>query len=277
MNLKLMYITNQPAVAAIAEKYGTDWIFVDLETLGKEERQKGMNTIKSHHTIDDVKNVKCSLTKSRLLVRINPIHNGTKKEIDAVIENGADIIMLPMWKSVNDVKTFIEFVDGRCKTMLLLEKKEAYEILDNVLKLKGIDSIHIGLNDLHLSFGLTFMFELLSNGVVEDICNKIKPTGIPYGFGGIAKIGEGMLPAEKIVMEHFRLGSTQAILSRSFCNVELCKNLAEVDDTFKANTQKLHNFEAYATSATKEIYNQNKYEVAVRVKKVVKTLKEKQK
>lgn len=277
MNLKLMYITNQPAVAAIAEKYGTDWIFVDLETLGKEERQKGMNTIKSHHTIDDVKNVKCSLTKSRLLVRINPIHNGTKKEIDAVIENGADIIMLPMWKSVNDVKTFIEFVDGRCKTMLLLETKEAYEILDNVLKLKGIDSIHIGLNDLHLSFGLTFMFELLSNGVVEYICNKIKPTGIPYGFGGIAKIGEGMLPAEKIVMEHFRLGSTQAILSRSFCNVELCKNLAEVDDTFKANTQKLHNFEAYATSATKEIYNQNKYEVAVRVKKVVKTLKEKQK
>ncbi len=277
MNLKLMYITNQPAVAAIAEKYGTDWIFVDLETLGKEERQKGMNTIKSHHTIDDVKNVKCSLTKSRLLVRINPIHNGTKKEIDAVIENGADIIMLPMWKSVNDVKTFIEFVDGRCKTMLLLETKEAYEILDNVLKLKGIDSIHVGLNDLHLSFGLTFMFELLSNGVVEDICNKIKPTGIPYGFGGIAKIGEGMLPAEKIVMEHFRLGSTQAILSRSFCNVELCKNLAEVDDTFKANTQKLHNFEAYATSATKEIYNQNKYEVAVRVKKVVKTLKEKQK
>ena len=277
MNLKLMYITNQPAGAAIAEKYGTDWIFVDLETLGKEERQKGMNTIKSHHTIDDVKNVKCSLTKSRLLVRINPIHNGTKKEIDAVIENGADIIMLPMWKSVNDVKTFIEFVDGRCKTMLLLETKEAYEILDNVLKLKGIDSIHIGLNDLHLSFGLTFMFELLSNGVVEDICNKIKPTGIPYGFGGIAKIGEGMLPAEKIVMEHFRLGSTQAILSRSFCNVELCKNLAEVDDTFKANTQKLHNFEAYATSATKEIYNQNKYEEAVRVKKVVKTLKEKQK
>ena len=59
--------------------------------------------------------------------------------------------------------------------------------------------------------------------------------------------------------------------------MELCKNLAEVDDTFKANTQKLHNFEAYATSATKEIYNQNKYEVAVRVKKVVKTLKEKQK
>ena len=28
--LKLMYITNQPAVARIAEDAGVDWIFVDM-------------------------------------------------------------------------------------------------------------------------------------------------------------------------------------------------------------------------------------------------------
>lgn len=277
MDLKLMYITNQPAVATIAEKYGTDWIFVDLETLGKEERQKGMNSVKSCHTVDDVRKVKDSLTTSKLLVRINPIHKGTKEEIDAVIENGADIIMLPMWKSVDEVKTFIDFVDGRCKTMLLLETKEAYECLDDALKVEGIDRIHIGLNDLHLSYGLTFMFELLSNGIVENICNKIKQTGIPYGFGGIAKIGEGILPAEKIVMEHFRLGSTQAILSRSFCNVKLCKDLNDVDIIFRNSMQKLVDFEAYAASATKETYASNKKEVAKCVDKIVKTIKEKQK
>lgn len=270
-----MYITNQPSVAAIAERHGVDWIFVDLETLGKEERQKGMNTIKSHHTINDVKKIKNSLKKSKLLVRINPIHNGTKEEIDAVIDNGADIIMLPMWKSVNDVKTFINFVDNRCKTMLLLETAEAYDILDEVLKQKGIDSIHVGLNDLHLSFGLTFMFELLSNGVVEDICDKISHTDIPYGFGGIARIGEGMLPADNIVMEHYRLGSTQAILSRSFCNVELCKDLDEIESIFKVNMRKLRDFETYAASATKEEYEKNKKDVVANVKKVVKAIKEK--
>ena len=32
--LKLMYITNRPEIARIAERHGVDRIFVDLETLG---------------------------------------------------------------------------------------------------------------------------------------------------------------------------------------------------------------------------------------------------
>ena len=63
---------------------------------------------------------------------------------------------------------------------------------------------------------MSFMFEPLANGMVESICYKIKNIRIPYGFGGIARIGEGMLPAEKILLEHYRLGSTRVILSRTF-------------------------------------------------------------
>ena len=40
--LTLMYITNRPDVALVAEKYGVDRIWVDLETLGKEKRQEGI-------------------------------------------------------------------------------------------------------------------------------------------------------------------------------------------------------------------------------------------
>ena len=54
MALKLMYITNDPAVALLAEAVGTDWIWVDLETLGKAERQGHMDSVKSHHTVDDI-------------------------------------------------------------------------------------------------------------------------------------------------------------------------------------------------------------------------------
>ena len=39
MPLKLMYITNRPDVAAIAERNGVDRIFVDMEYIGKAERQ----------------------------------------------------------------------------------------------------------------------------------------------------------------------------------------------------------------------------------------------
>ena len=38
MALKLMYITNKPEVAKIAQNAGVDRIFVDLEIIGKEEK-----------------------------------------------------------------------------------------------------------------------------------------------------------------------------------------------------------------------------------------------
>ena len=243
MSLKLMYITNRVDVALVAEKYGVDRIWVDLETLGKEERQKNMNTVKSNHSVEDIRTIKPYLSKSEMLVRVNPWNENSEEEINDVIDAGADIIMLPMWKSVNDVQNFLNVVNKRCKTTLLLETKEAVDCLDDVLNYCDMDEIHIGLNDLHLSYGLTFMFELLANGKVEEITKKIRNKGIPYGFGGIAKLGEGDLPAEKIVMEHYRLGSTRAILSRSFCNTDLVKNIDEIDKVFEKNIKDLRNFE----------------------------------
>ena len=46
-------------------KNGVDRIWIDLETLGKEERQKGMNTVKSKHSIEDIKKNKVSAIKVR--------------------------------------------------------------------------------------------------------------------------------------------------------------------------------------------------------------------
>ena len=241
--LTLMYITNNPDVALIAQKYGVDRIWIDLEYKGKEERQKGLNSVKSKHTVQDIKNIAPLITTSKLLVRINPWDNDSVAEIEAVISAGADMIMLPMWKNVSEVASFLNVVKGRVPIILLLETKEAVDCLDNILHLSGIDEIHIGLNDLHLSYGYKFMFEPLANGLVENIINKISDAGIPYGFGGVARIGEGMLPAEKIIMEHYRLRSSMVILSRSFCNAEAIGDIAEVEDIFSINLKKLRQFE----------------------------------
>lgn len=269
MKLTLMYITNNPEVAVIAQKYGVDRIWIDLETLGKEERQAGMNTVKSKHTIADIAKIAPLLDKSEMLVRINPWNENSCAEIDDVIEAGAQIIMLPMWKSVEEVLNFVVAVNGRVKITLLLETKEAVQCLDDVLKIQGIDEIHIGLNDLHLSYDYTFMFELLADGTVESLCEKIRNAGLPYGFGGIARIGEGALPAEKIIMEHYRLGSTRAILSRSFCNAEDIGDLEEIEDLFCKNMKSLREFEDYAMKASIEEYNMNKNEVGQCVATIV--------
>lgn len=225
MSLKLMYITNRTDVACIAEAAGVDRIFVDLEYIGKDDRQSGLDTVKNHHTPEDVRRIKNCLTSAEVLARVNPIHQATKEyssskdEIDSVINAGADIVMLPFFKTREEVEQFITFVDGRAKTMLLFETPEAIDKIDEITSLKGIDEVHIGLNDLSLGLNKKFMFELLSDGTVEKACLKFKLKGIPYGFGGIGRLGLGDLPADFILKEHYRLGSSFAILSRSFCNV----------------------------------------------------------
>jgi 2-keto-3-deoxy-L-rhamnonate aldolase RhmA len=277
MALKLMYITNHPIIAKIAQSYGVDRIWIDLETLGKEERQKNLNTVKSHHTIKDIRSISPLLDTSELLVRINPWYEHSVEEIEQVIDAGADRIMLPMWKTAEEVGCFLETVAGRTKVSLLLETREAEDCLDAVLELSGIDEIHIGLNDLHLSYGLTFMFELLSNGTVEKLCRKIRNKCIPYGFGGIARIGEGMLPAEKIIMEHYRLGSTRTILSRSFCNTDEITDMEQIDQLFAQNMKTLHEAEAYAQAASQTEYQNNQMDVITRVNAIVNTIKERKK
>lgn len=271
--LKVFYITNRPEVALIAEKYGVDRIWIDLETIGKEERQKNMDTVKSSHTIDDIKIIKPLLNRSELMVRINRWHEGSVDEVNSVIAAGADIIMLPYWKTLDEVRLFLETVGYRCKTILLLETREAIDIIDDVLMIGGFDEIYIGLNDLHLSYGLTFLFELLSDGTVEMLCEKFKKAGIPYGFGGVAKIGDGLLPAERIIMEHYRLGSTRAILSRSFCDNSGIDSVEEIDYMFKDSMENLREYEMHMADVTQEDFLQNKAEVDRIVDEIVDNIK----
>lgn len=249
MALKLMYITNSPDVARIAEAAGVDRVFVDMEYIGKAARQGGMDTVQSHHTVRDIKEIKHVVSKANVLVRVNPIHDATTKysssqdEIDAAITAGADILMLPYFKTVSEVETFIELVGGRVKTMLLVETPEAVDAIDGILKINGIDGVHIGLNDLSLGYGKKFMFELLADGTVDRLCRKFQSSGLPYGFGGIASLGKGMLPSEYIIKEHYRLGSTCAILSRSFCNVNKVNNLEQINDIFENGMREIRNLE----------------------------------
>ena len=243
MPLTLMYITNDVEISHIAESAGVDRIFIDLETLGKEERQHNMDTVKSSHRIEDVGKIKDGLENAQILVRVNKLHPGSAEEVERVIEQGADIIMLPYFKTLYEVEKFLDLVAGRTKTSLLLETPEAVSILDDLLQLKGIDEVHIGLNDLHLGYHRKFMFELLADGTVEEICSKLKRKHIKYGFGGIAALGKGQLPAEMIIREHYRLGSSTAILSRSFCNTSVITDLDEIKRQFEQGIGSIRRYE----------------------------------
>jgi len=59
------------------------------------------------------------------MVRINPIHDQTAYEIESALQQGADILMLPYFKTLAEVQTFLSLIKGRAKAYLLLETKEA--------------------------------------------------------------------------------------------------------------------------------------------------------
>ncbi|MCS2865559.1 hypothetical protein NXW13_18290 [Bacteroides thetaiotaomicron] len=105
--LNLMYITKRPEIAQIAEEAGVDWIFVDMEFIGKNSRQGGLDTVQNHHTVEDVANVKATVQKAKILVRVNPIHEAladypsSQDEIESVIKAGADIIIFAVLQEGN--------------------------------------------------------------------------------------------------------------------------------------------------------------------------------
>ena len=264
--LKLMFITKNPEVALIAEKSGVDRIFVDLEYIGKSLRQGGMDTVQNRHTSRDVKNIKKVLTKAQVMARVNPVHDlsienkyqGTEREVAAVIRAGADIVMLPYFKTADEVRRFIKAVNGKARTLLLFETPEAVENIDEILEIDGIDEVFIGLNDLSLGYGHNFMFKPLADGTVDKIIEKFKAKKLPYGFGGIASLGRGALPSEKIIAEHYRLGSTCVILSRSFCNTSLIDNIDVINMTFKNGVREIREFERYCKKHDDDFFKENR-------------------
>lgn len=267
--MKLMLITADEQMARQAQAAGVDRIFIDLEYINKSERQMGRNTFLSHHRIEDVARLKKALGAAELLVRVNPIHPNLKSEVDRVIADGADIIMLPMVMDAGDVRQFVALAGGRAKVCLLLETAQALARLEDILAVDGVDEIYIGLNDLHIGMKLTFMFELLSGGIVEYMAGKIRSRGLPFGFGGMAKIGEGMLPAEIILGEHYRLGSEMVILSRTFRN-ETGDQTGPID--LNAEIAKIRARERELASWTAAQFAENKQRVKTCVDQIVENM-----
>lgn len=211
-----IFITNDSSRAQVAERAGVDRVMVDLEIIGKIERQGNLDTVISRHTLSDVDRLRSVLKRAVLMVRVNPMHNDSRNEISACTAAGADLLMLPMINHPAEARQFVEIVGGRTKICLLLETGAALARLHDIVSVPGINEVHIGLNDLHLALKLDFMFEVVSGGLIDYMAQTIRERGLKFGIGGIARLGRGVLSPELILGEHVRLGSSQVILSRDF-------------------------------------------------------------
>lgn len=222
--LDLLKITVDPDFVRRCDALGGMRLFVDLERLGKAERQAGRNTHISTHQIEDIGAVKRMLRQAQLMVRVNPLHEGSANEVEAVLAQGltqgtgtdADLLMLPMFTDAQSLREFAQIVDGRCPIVALLETAGALASIESWISTPGLHEVFVGLNDLHISLGMRFMFEPLANGIVDRVAAASSRRGLRFGFGGMARLNEGLLPGRDVLAEHLRLGSQAVILSRSF-------------------------------------------------------------
>ena len=218
--INLFYITNNITEAQIVDDLDIDWIFIDLETIGKKERQVGRNTVLSNHSMDDIHNIKSKINKTKILVRCNPIGEWSKNEFDEINARGSeiDMVMLPYFKTSEEVKIFINLLDTcKIEPALLIETLDAVTNLEEIIKIFPFKYVHIGLNDLHIERGTISMFEPYIDGLMSKITSILKKNNQSFGIGGIGKIGADMSPTPECVLnEHLRLNSNGVILSRSF-------------------------------------------------------------
>ena len=268
--LKLMYITNDPAVSRIAVDAGVDRIFIDMEVLGKAERQGGMDTVQSHHVPADIVAVRSAISdRAEIMARVNPLNPDSQAEINAAVANGADVVMLPMWRTADDLCQLVRMVNGRAKVMPLLETDTAADNLQEAVKVSGIDQMLIGLNDLHLCYHRKFLFQLLTDGTVDRLCTQLRAAGLPFGFGGVGRPGSGTLPAEFIIGEHYRLGSQYVILSRSFCNTSKVTDLDDIRRIFTEGVADVRRVERECAAWTQEQFDENHRRVCACVETIV--------
>ncbi len=237
--LSLLMIVEDPEIAAFVAKQGVDRLFVDLEIMGKAERQGHLDTVQSAQTVDTVARIRAGAPDDHIVVRINPLHDGSKTEIDAALARGADSIMLPMFHDRDTLARFFDLLADRAEALPLFETVGAVKALPKMIGDLPLTSLHVGLNDLHLERGDPMMFVPLAEGLLDEPAAALCEAGIAFGIGGVARAGEGKVPPEFLLGEHVRLGSTAAILSRSFHRRAPSLDALRVDMDFPEEIGKL--------------------------------------
>lgn len=214
-------ITNDILLIKNSHNCGIDRIMIDLEFLGKKDRQNGMDLFQSNHKIEDIKKIKKENTFIKTLVRINQINQNSKDEINKVIDYGADIIMLPYFKNISEIETFIKLIDNRVELSLLIETSEAINLLEDIIKYEDVSEYHIGLNDLSISLKNKNIFQTVLDGTIEKSINILKKTKKKYGFGGVGSLNKKdlMISSELFLFEQLRNECNIGWLGRSFRDI----------------------------------------------------------
>lgn len=217
-SLLLTLICGEPRLAQAAHRAGVDRILVDLERLGKADRQAGRPLFISAYSWEDAAAVRAVLPAGSFFMRLDPWHEHSGDQIDRALALGADGLMLPYFHDAEPALRFAERVAGRALVVPLVETVGAFRDLPALLASDLITEFHVGLNDLALDAGHASLHALWGHAILDSIAEAARAAGKPFGVGGVADPRIEGLPVDPatVIAEHPRLGSTRALLGASF-------------------------------------------------------------
>lgn len=209
---QLFLFSTDTSFIPLAVEAGVSGIVVDWETLGKGDRQAFADTQINCDTLDDLRRVR-SCTQALVICRINCFGPTVAREIEQAIEAGADEILLPMVRTVEEVDAVVTLVAGRCGVGILVETLAATLLFEELARLP-LSRAYVGLNDLAIDRKTPCIFTALSDGTLEHIR---APFSVPFGFGGLTLPDCGHpIPSRLLIGEMARLRCNFSFLRRSF-------------------------------------------------------------
>ena len=225
--------SNNKEFVDICLSNGVNQFIVDLERTGKLERQFGLSSFISDHTMYDVQSLVSYFGPEKMIVRIDFLSPDILAQIEDLSALGVINFMVPMFDTAYEIEHLVNRFEDK-KFIPLVETESAFLQLDELVSIPLINSFHIGLNDLSLQLQTDSMFEIVVNGLLENMIQKTRIRLVEqWGFGGVgSSFFDHKVKPMEVLRYHKILGSSQVILTRDFLRIyelegvgKLCSSL----------------------------------------------------
>ncbi|HEU0103278.1 MAG TPA: hypothetical protein VFR07_13250 [Mycobacteriales bacterium] len=210
--MDLLLFSVDPHLVHRSVAAGVTGVVVDWEHRGKARRQHGYDTEVNRQTPADLRRVRAA-TEGLVVCRVNGYGPWTPVEVAAAVSAGADEILLPMVRTVEEVDRVLDLVAGRCGLGILVETCAAVQRAAE-LSSRPLSRIYVGLNDLRIDRGSEDLFAPFVDGTVDDVRAV---TSVPFGVAGLTRPDAGHpVPSRLLAGELARLAADFTFLRRSY-------------------------------------------------------------
>lgn len=207
-----LLFTHDADYARAAATAGMAAIIVDWEWRGKPGRQAGHDTEINRGGVDDLIAIRAAVDCG-VICRVNNHPACLHEDVSLAVQHGADEILLPMFRRIEEVEALLDVLDGRARLGVLVETVDAMQ-LGRDLEHLPISRVYVGLHDYRIDTGNHDLFLPLVDGTLDRFRETYRGA---FGFAGITRPDGGQpIPQTLLLAAMLRLDCSFGVARRGF-------------------------------------------------------------